>query len=77
MKLFRSRTSDVMVFSDEIYATDLVDFTGEVIYKDEEGDTYYIEDAQLHEVYVEYCNQHNLIANQAHILKGYMGKVKE
>jgi hypothetical protein len=77
MKLFISRTSDVLVFSDEMIESDLQDLTGETIYQDEEGETYYEVDAQDQSVYVAYCVQEKWISNKVDTLRDFMEKVNE
>jgi hypothetical protein len=60
MRLFKSRTSDVMLFSDEIVDVNIVDYTGERIYEDEEGETYYEVNTELQRVYKEWCKYNKL-----------------
>jgi len=81
MKLFKSRTSDVLVFSDEAHTTDLEDMSNETIYEIEvnyETDLYYeVDDAMSWDNFLLYCEQNTLQASSGKVLVNYVKECEQ
>lgn len=80
MKLYKSDNAyaweDDIVFEDKLGEYILQDDVKDYYGQEDEIEFYYEVDAEAQEVYLDYCNEHNLVANQSHNLREYMEKAR-